>query len=787
MTAPCPLALGTASALLMLCALPAQNLVHRGERVPASAISPLVVETLDTVLERQRTMQLPLRDLPVWNGQDGRWIVPAPSAKTPVHSGLMAIVNEWGDPRMAIGLGRPTAVIEVWAAGHGAAPARALRILGQRGDAVVARTEWIVLGTVPQRVPLGFKDVDRLVFEAAPTTGNAAFFALDDLRLQVQGQARTLDFEDLAHKAVLDGNYAGLTWPRGDGFRRKVEGIDIVPAPKEVPEAPEPAPPAPGAPELVLTATTPNVWDDRIGVTQGDPGATLIPPDTCGATGPDHSVVIVNANLSAFTRSNGTRVLNVSLNSFWNVTGLIGDPHVVFDPHSQRFIATSETFSGTKTIYCAVSQTADPAGAWMKFSFATDVGSDAGRWPDYVTLGVDARGFYSAAYMVGSPATMTVWAIDKAPLLAPTPAVGTITAFRGLPWEGAIQPCTTYGDPGVAYMVSRQSSTQMRVRYVMPPLTAPTLVEAGSATIPSHSAPPNAPALGSTTPISTTDTRPMNAVFRNGSIWTAHGIGVSSRSACRWYQVSVTPVALVQSGTIADPLWHYYYATIAVDRNGDVGIGFSGSHASAYCSAFATGRRAGDPAGITAPPVLVKAGEASWNRLDSSGRNRFGDYSHTDVDPIDDVGFWTNQEYIAPSTDTWRTRITRIGFEAALYGDGLAGTNGVPTIATAARPRIGTTLQVLLGHSGGPVPSPGVLLFGFQRTAVPILGGTMLVAAVTNLSVSVTAPFASVPIAVPNDPSLTNVPVYFQQGQIDAMAPQLVAISRGLEVRLGTR
>ena len=45
-------------------------------------------------------------------------------------------------------------------------------------------------------------------------------------------------------------------------------------------------------------------------------------------------------------------------------------------------------------------------------------------------------------------------ALEKAPLLSGTPGLGTITAFRNLPFEGAIQPCHTYGAAPAQYFVS---------------------------------------------------------------------------------------------------------------------------------------------------------------------------------------------------------------------------------------------------------------------------------------------------------------------------------------------
>lgn len=771
-------------AALPLSALATAQAGRRGEAVPADAISPLVLESME-VVHKRGTMQPDVRMRGVWNGQDGQWFVPTSNAKAPTHSGRIAIVNEWGDPRMGIGFGGRVDVLEVWLAGHGVAPARAVRLVGYRGKDEVERTDWIALTATHRRIALAFDAVDRIEVQVVPFTGRTGFVALDDLCFSPVGKpaaARVLDFEDLFVRQVLTGTkYAGLVWAKGRGFREPVADLpdkSIVPAPKTAV-----GDKGGNAPDVgVLAAnngTAPSTWDDFVGVSQGDPGANLVPPDTCGANGPNHYVAIVNANLSAWTKTTKQRVVNVSLNAFWNASGVVGDPRIVFDPHSQRYIALATDFSRTRTIFLAMSSTNDPSGSWYKWSF--NVGS---KWPDYPTLGVDARGIYTAAYMVGGGASMTLWAIDKAPLLKSPPTVGTITAFAGLRWEGAIQPCTTYGDPGGEYCVSRRSSTRLRLRRVNPPLTSPTLTEVGNVTIPSHSSPPNAPAKGSTTPISTIDTRPMNAVFRNGSIYTIHGISVSGRSGCRWYQCSTT-AALQQYGTISDLLWYYYYGSIAVDAQNNVGIGFSGSHAGVYCSTFVCGRRASDASGETSKPQLVMAGTASWNRLDRSGRNRFGDYSHIDVDPVDDLGFWTNQEYIY-RTNGWRTRVTRFGYEAFSYGTGLAGKTGVPYLRVDRRPVIGANVAMLIGNSAG-APTAGVLVLGIKDANIPVLGGTLLVTPLILLTTAIAVPQTSITLPFPNDKNLVGKPLYWQSAQVDAAAVQGMALSRGLQTRPSSR
>lgn len=776
-----PTLLSSSISLLALAGVRAQV---AGERVPSSAISPLVLESMDVVQARAHLYPTP-ESKSIFVGQPGRWFVPPESAKTPTHSGQTAIVNEWGDPRMALRFASPTDVVDVWAAGHGVAPAGALRFIGEAAGKTVATSKWFTLGSSHARIALDMKGIDRLVVEAQPFVDGRGFFALDDLRVTIDGSDSILDFEDVPSRQALT-QYRGITWETGSGFASRSVGSgaqDIVAAPKVGPvdegsEEPSMLPMAAGG-------TIPSTWDDFIGVTQGDPGATLIPPDTCGCVGPDHFVSITNSNLSAWTKTTKQRVLNTSLGAFWGASGTVGDPRAIWDDHAKRFIILATNFSGGGMLFYAISATSNPAGSWYKFSFQTAQGTDAGRWPDYPTLGADARGIYSAAYMVTGSARMTIWAIDKAPLLANPPSVGAITAFRSLPWEGAIQPCTTYGDPGGAYCVSRRSSTALRIRRVNGPLTAPTLTEVGSVTIPSHSSSPSAPALGSTTNISTLDTRPQNAVFRNGSVYTAHSINVNGRAGFRWYEIGVSPLSLRQSGTIGDSLWHYYYPSIAVDANGDVGIGFSGSHAGAYCSVFLTGRRASDPAGMTADPIFVKAGEAAWNRVDSAGRNRFGDYSHINVDPVDDVGFWSIQEYIW-QTNVWRTRITRFGYEAFDFGSGVAGKNGVPTLKATNRPAIGQTTQLAVGNSTGALTA-GVVVIGLSRIDAPIFGGTLYPAPDVLVTLAIAPPSTTVGLPIPNDKNFVLKPIYLQSLQLDAAAAQSWAFSAGLWLEAGTR
>ncbi len=79
--------------------------------------------------------------------------------------------------------------------------------------------------------------------------------------------------------------------------------------------------------------------------------------------------------------------------------------------------------------------------------------------------------------------------------------------------------------------------------------------------------------------------------------------------------------------------------SLAVNWANVMVVGFSGSSASNYVSAFYSGLKAdGTP---LAQPVLIQAGSAYYVPPSA----RWGDYSFTSVDPSDNQTLWTVQSY----------------------------------------------------------------------------------------------------------------------------------------------
>jgi len=92
--------------------------------------------------------------------------------------------------------------------------------------------------------------------------------------------------------------------------------------------------------------------------------------------------------------------------------------------------------------------------------------------------------------------------------------------------------------------------------------------------------------------------------------------------------------------------------SIAMDDNGSIALCYAKSSSTVFPSLCFTGRLASDPLGtMSFAEVLAVAGDHV-----QTNTNRFGDYSHTALDP-DGITFWHTGEYIAGANNSVKTRI----------------------------------------------------------------------------------------------------------------------------------
>lgn len=119
------------------------------------------------------------------------------------------------------------------------------------------------------------------------------------------------------------------------------------------------------------------------------------------------------------------------------------------------------------------------------------------------------------------------------------------------------------------------------------------------------------------------------------------------------------------------------------------------------------------------------------------------------------------------------------------YGDGFAGTLGIPAFTAQADPVLGSTLSLDLENSYG-IATVGLLFVGLQRAEIPTSWiGELLVAPTLTFWIPLPAGTTTLTGSIPNDPSLCQVAVDLQAIEADPGAAKGVSFTPGLELILG--
>ncbi|MGP8252443.1 MAG: hypothetical protein ACLQHF_10445 [Terracidiphilus sp.] len=124
----------------------------------------------------------------------------------------------------------------------------------------------------------------------------------------------------------------------------------------------------------------------------------------------------------------------------------------------------------------------------------------------------------------------------------------------------------------------------------------------------------------------------------------------------RWYEFHLdsngTP-RLLQQGTYAPDGGYRWLPSIAMDRKGDIGVGYSFGDASRFPGQRFAARLVGDPKGqMTLHEAVLAEGEAS-----QTNTLRWEDYTTLDIDPSDDCTFWYVGDYFEKGEENYSTRI----------------------------------------------------------------------------------------------------------------------------------
>ena len=117
-------------------------------------------------------------------------------------------------------------------------------------------------------------------------------------------------------------------------------------------------------------------------------------------------------------------------------------------------------------------------------------------------------------------------------------------------------------------------------------------------------------------------------------------------------QADAQPV-LYQQGTYAPDGFFRWMASIAMDKRGNIGVGYSFGGTPHFAGQRFAARMAGDPKGklTLRETVLVEGEAAQTNTL------RWEDYTTTAIDPSDDCTFWYGGDYFKKDAASYSSRI----------------------------------------------------------------------------------------------------------------------------------
>jgi len=124
----------------------------------------------------------------------------------------------------------------------------------------------------------------------------------------------------------------------------------------------------------------------------------------------------------------------------------------------------------------------------------------------------------------------------------------------------------------------------------------------------------------------------------------------------RWYEFTVAKdrsLQLRQQGTYAPDSLYRWMASPAIDRDGNIGIGYSFGGSPHFAGQRFAARLAGDRLGmLTLHETVLAEGEAP-----QANTMRWEDYTQTAIDPSDDCTIWYVGDYLKKDALTYSTRI----------------------------------------------------------------------------------------------------------------------------------
>jgi hypothetical protein len=419
----------------------------------------------------------------------------------------------------------------------------------------------------------------------------------------------------------------------------------------------------------------------------GEESSGAVPPDVNGDIGKDFYVEIVNgAFFRVFDKSGNPVSGLIATNSIWSQVGQtsLSDVLMFYDQAVDRWLMTEIGFSNRLLV--AISVTSDPRGSWDAYFF------QAPRLPDFPKYGIWGDAYYVTTNESGP--NFPIYAINRDDILSgvatarvqrmTTPKIGGVffEVAQPVDWDGLTPPPA--GSPGIAVklndddwgvadqdeiifhkiFVDWNNSANSNIEVIAIP-TTPYDTDGcalentgGFSCIPQ----PNGQGIDGAQWIICNKAQYRNFGTHESFVM-AFMVDVTGNDVAgiRWMEFRRTSTEdwhIFQEGTIgADDGLHRFMPSLALDGQGNIGIGYAVSGFSKFPSLRYTGRYRTDP-----PGTMTFTEHEFVSGTGSQGFDRFGDYFSMSVDPTDESSFWFAGQFIT-ANGNWATRM--VSFRAS--------------------------------------------------------------------------------------------------------------------------
>ena len=400
------------------------------------------------------------------------------------------------------------------------------------------------------------------------------------------------------------------------------------------------------------------------------------PTDPTGAAGPDHYIAAWNSSFRIFDKAGNPVSPSASLSSIFGNNEL-GDPIVLYDAEAERFVLTS---MGSNAINFAVTQGPNPyTDGWYVYTAAGGTFTTAqtpGDLPDYPKYAI----WSDAYYLTTNYSNVPLFALERDKILVGDTSPGIQgMSVPDLYYAGfrATQVFNVSNDnhpaPGNAILVYHQDNALVSGQ--------PDQIKLWTINVDWEN--PNNTSVSQPQSLITTafngyfdggeleqnltqgngvemtagaqkiNNQPQFRKFENhNSVLVSFNINTLSQNpgsedelaGIRWYELRQDgdglPWSIYQEGTYTAPDGkHAIFPSMAMDFQGNIGMGYTTFSQNDFIQSNYTGRYANDELGVMTleeQPIAVSNTHNNYAR--------YADYSHLTLDPADDKTFWFNTE-----------------------------------------------------------------------------------------------------------------------------------------------